>query len=105
MLQPKRSKHRKQQKGRIREVAKRGTSIAFGSFALKAEERANKLAIEAAKSKIISGDFNREKIRELHLKQMDEHRNTLIEYINAKFLLKVDANIDTNDIKKQLAFF
>ena len=35
MLQPKRSKHRKQQKGRIREIAKRGASIAFGSFALK----------------------------------------------------------------------
>ena len=38
MLQPKRSKHRKQQKGRIREVAKRGDYIAFGSFALKAVE-------------------------------------------------------------------
>ncbi|MBL0136379.1 MAG: 50S ribosomal protein L16 [Chitinophagaceae bacterium] len=38
MLQPKRSKHRKAQKGRIREVAKRGSSIAFGSFALKAME-------------------------------------------------------------------
>ena len=38
MLQPKRSKHRKHQKGRIRGVAKRGTSIAFGSFALKALE-------------------------------------------------------------------
>lgn len=38
MLQPKRSKHRKQQKGRIREVAKRGTSIAFGSYAIKAVE-------------------------------------------------------------------
>ncbi|MEO6550053.1 MAG: 50S ribosomal protein L16 [Ferruginibacter sp.] len=38
MLQPKRSKHRKQQKGRIREVAKRGASISFGSFALKAME-------------------------------------------------------------------
>jgi len=38
MLQRKRSKHRKQQKGRIREVAKRGTSISFGSFALKAME-------------------------------------------------------------------
>ena len=38
MLQPKRSKHRKAQKGRIREVAKRGTSIAFGSFGLKALE-------------------------------------------------------------------
>lgn len=38
MLQPKRSKHRKAQKGRIREVAKRGASISFGSFALKALE-------------------------------------------------------------------
>ena len=38
MLQPKRSKFRKQQKGRIREIAKRGNSISFGSFALKAME-------------------------------------------------------------------
>src|SRR5215218_4250261 len=38
MLQPKRSKHRKAQKGRIREVAKRGYTISFGSFALKAME-------------------------------------------------------------------
>ena len=38
MLQPKRTKHRKAQKGRIREVAKRGTSISFGSFGLKAME-------------------------------------------------------------------
>lgn len=38
MLQPKRTKHRKAQKGRIREVAKRGATIAFGSFALKALE-------------------------------------------------------------------
>jgi large subunit ribosomal protein L16 len=38
MLQPKRTKHRKAQKGRIRSVAKRGTSIAFGSYALKAME-------------------------------------------------------------------
>ena len=38
MLQPKRTKHRKAQKGRIREVAKRGTTIAFGSFALKSQE-------------------------------------------------------------------
>src|ERR1700732_5398067 len=38
MLQPKRTKHRKAQKGRIREVAKRGTTIAFGSYALKTLE-------------------------------------------------------------------
>ena len=38
MLQPNRTKHRKAQKGRIREVAKRGTSLAFGSYGLKAME-------------------------------------------------------------------
>ena len=38
MLQPKRTKHRKMQKGRIREVAKRGTTISFGSYAIKAQE-------------------------------------------------------------------
>ena len=38
MLQPKRSKHRKAQKGRIRKVAKRGTAISFGTFGLKALE-------------------------------------------------------------------
>src|SRR6201986_2695099 len=38
MLQPKRSKHRKAQKGRIREVAKRGSTISFGSYGLKALE-------------------------------------------------------------------
>jgi large subunit ribosomal protein L16 len=38
MLQPKRTKHRKAQKGRIRAVAKRGTTISFGTFGLKAME-------------------------------------------------------------------
>jgi large subunit ribosomal protein L16 len=36
MLQPKRTKYRKQQKGRNNAVAKRGTTVAFGSFGLKA---------------------------------------------------------------------
>jgi large subunit ribosomal protein L16 len=38
MLQPKRSKHRKGQKGRIRATAKRGATIEFGSYALKSLE-------------------------------------------------------------------
>src|SRR6202000_2544817 len=38
MLQPKRTKHRKGQKGRIRQTAKRGDTIAFGSYALKSLE-------------------------------------------------------------------
>jgi len=38
MLQPKRTEHRKAQKGRIRKVAKRGTTLSFGSFGLKALE-------------------------------------------------------------------
>lgn len=51
MLQPKRTKHRKAQKGRIRSVAKRGTSIAFGSYGLKALEPIwlNNRQIEAAR--------------------------------------------------------
>src|SRR6476620_6525286 len=39
MLQPKRTKHRKMQKGRMKGDAKRGYTISFGSFALKALEQ------------------------------------------------------------------
>ena len=38
MLQPKRTKHRKMQKGRMKGDSKRGTTIAFGTFGLKALE-------------------------------------------------------------------
>src|SRR3982751_3987841 len=36
MLQPKRTKHRKMQKGRMKGETKRGATLAFGSFGLKA---------------------------------------------------------------------
>ncbi|MEP6675187.1 MAG: 50S ribosomal protein L16 [Ferruginibacter sp.] len=36
MLQPKRTKHRKTQKGRMKGDAKRGATLAFGTFGLKA---------------------------------------------------------------------
>ena len=35
MLQPKRTKYRKQQKGKIKGLAQRGSTISFGSYALK----------------------------------------------------------------------
>ncbi len=38
MLQPKRTKYRKMHKGRVRGVAQRGHTIAFGSFAIKSLE-------------------------------------------------------------------
>lgn len=38
MLQPKRTKHRKAQKGRIKGDAKRGATLAFGTFGLKSLE-------------------------------------------------------------------
>ncbi len=38
MLQPKRTKYRKMQKGRIKGLAQRGNSLAFGTFGLKALE-------------------------------------------------------------------
>ncbi len=51
MLQPKRTKYRKQQKGRNRGVAVKGSQISFGSFALKSMElgRINSRQIESAR--------------------------------------------------------
>ena len=54
MLQPKRTKYRKQFKGRIKGVAKGGSDLAFGEFGLKAKEpnRVNAREIEAARRAI-----------------------------------------------------
>ena len=54
MLQPKRTKFRKQFKGRIHGSAKGGTELAFGGFGLKALEpnRVNAREIEAARRAI-----------------------------------------------------
>ncbi|MCS6928991.1 MAG: 50S ribosomal protein L16 [Saprospiraceae bacterium] len=51
MLQPKRQKYRKQQKGRNKGLAYKGSTIAFGTFALKAMERSRLTSrqIEAAR--------------------------------------------------------
>lgn len=51
MLQPKRTKFRKQQKGRNRGQATRGNAVSFGEFGLKAVGRGNVTArqIEAAR--------------------------------------------------------
>ncbi|HOM39403.1 MAG TPA: 50S ribosomal protein L16 [Bacteroidales bacterium] len=40
MLQPKKTKYRKQQKGRMKGNAQKGTQLAFGSFGIKALESA-----------------------------------------------------------------
>ena len=54
MLQPKRTKFRKQFKGRINGAAKRGTQLNFGEYGLKAmaPERLNAREIEAARRAI-----------------------------------------------------
>ena len=51
MLQPKRQKYRKQQKGRNRGVAVKGSTISFGSYALKSMElgRITNRQLEAAR--------------------------------------------------------
>lgn len=51
MLMPKKTKYRKQQKGRMNGNASRGTQVSFGQFALKAEtgERITSRQIEAAR--------------------------------------------------------
>ena len=40
MLQPKRTKYRKQQKGRVKGIAHRGSTISFGSYGLKSLDSA-----------------------------------------------------------------
>lgn len=54
MLQPKKSKYRKQFRGKNRGVATRGTELAFGEFGLKATESGwvTSAQIEAARKKI-----------------------------------------------------
>ena len=54
MLQPKRTKFRKQHKGRIHGVAKGGFTLNFGTYGLKAQEpdRVNARQIEAARRAI-----------------------------------------------------
>lgn len=54
MLMPKRTKYRKQQRGRTRGVAKGGTALAFGEYGLKALEPAwvTNRQIEAARRSI-----------------------------------------------------
>lgn len=51
MLQPKKTKHRKQFKGRMKGLAQRGSTISFGSFAIKALDEVfiNSRQIEAAR--------------------------------------------------------
>jgi len=51
MLQPKRTKYRRQQKGRIKGIAHRGSSISFGSFGLKSLDEGfiSSKTIEAAR--------------------------------------------------------
>jgi hypothetical protein len=55
-----------------------------------------------ARNKLASGEFNREKIRALHLQKMDEHRNALIEYITQRVLSE---EIDVALVKKMFSYF
>ena len=54
MLQPKRTKFRKQQKGRNRGLAQRGSKVSFGEYGLKATDRGRMTArqVEAARRTI-----------------------------------------------------
>ncbi len=55
MLQPKKTKYRKSQRGTLKGVAVRGSNIAFGSFAIKTVESGfiTSRQIEAARRSIV----------------------------------------------------
>jgi len=52
-------------------------------------------AHQLAMKKLESGEFNARQIRDLHLRQMDEHRNRLIEYIKCNVLCNETTDVDT----------
>ena len=58
-------------------------------------------AYKLAKEKIKNGDFNKYDIRNAHIKQMDEHKNTLSMYLKKKFLL-LNEEIDVDEFKKNI---
>ena len=63
MLQPSRTKFRKQQRGKMRGMATRGSTLSFGDFALKAQGSAwiSSRQIEAAR-RAITGHVKRGRI-------------------------------------------
>lgn len=60
-------------------------------------------AHQTAMQRLESGEFNSRQIRELHLQQMDEHRNRLIEYI--KHTVLCNEEIDADAMKHAFARF
>ena len=54
MLQPKKTKYRRQQKGKMKGIAQRGNQLAFGSFGIKALESSwiTSRQIEAARQAV-----------------------------------------------------
>ena len=61
-------------------------------------------AWELSKEKLINGEFNRFYIRNTHLKQMDEHRTILIDYMKNKFEFKNEL-IDIEELKSKFRHF
>ena len=74
----------------------------FNSIMCENDEDSIYNAHQMALKKLESGDFNARQIRELHLQQMDEHRNRLIEYMQCNAL---DDTLDIDAIKKKFAHF
>ena len=60
-------------------------------------------AHQTAMQRLESGEFNSRQIRELHLQQMDEHRNRLIEYMKCNVLC--NEAIDVDAMKLAFAHF
>jgi hypothetical protein len=60
-------------------------------------------AHQMALRRLESGEFNARQIRQLHLQQMDEHRNRLIDYIKCNVLCNEE--IDADAMKHAFAHF
>ena len=76
---------------------------AFNSIMCENDEDSICNAHQLALQRLESGEFNARQIRELHLQQMDEHRNRLIEYM--KHTVLCNDTIDVDAMKLAFAHF
>lgn len=75
----------------------------FNSIMCENDDESVYNAHQLAMKKLESGEFNARQIRDLHLRQMDEHRNRLIEYIKCNVLCNETNDVDT--MKRAFAHF
>ena len=100
MMQPKRTKFRKQFKGNLKGSSHRGSSVAFGDFALKATDRSRMTAREIEVLRLVAaGRTNPQIAAELFLstKTVETHVRHLFQKLGVSSRVEVARAVERAD--------